>query len=609
MADNGTSATDIITYIGVPLAVLGVLPILYNTFATLGSLARIRRMLRYNHLTAVTRSDVVNRVIEVELPRFAIMPVDRLENPEAYWTLSRTPSLLPGGSWTIFNWRTNMIGVRAQRIEYADQVRQPQAEVSLDSLVSYLLDLGAIPSPHGWHLLRTAGLWAPVGCPLMTSPDGRAKVLSIAPLDDSDGHLSLALSWSSTWTTRDESSLPPFWVKLPCPRSRASEIIESGARSQNKSKLPETRSETETLKGSSEIVGKGKGAYESGKPGSLAGISMDNGDGDSITRQAKVNEKSDIICQVRESGVVSALVPKYSQGLETSYGESLYIDHLRISRSSTVGTWFATAATAYNSSSRTVLWDYRIPEGVSRFSRRDSIPCGVLELLSIVSDSETPKWATEYNDEAERHDRIMRKSHDQLQIVMKEKNMSPEEKNRAALERMMQESRNMLQEMRDSERRKQQRAEKRMFEAFQSPKWDTGRAANFCLAWLKSRNIPAQDVDEVGESSSNPAMWEKSKSWHDDITIQEAVGNLLHRMVLDGELASAVSQVLDAWQAWSEVGGMRQADYEMIRERTELFAQAVLLMALVKQCGQEAEGSLAADLQECFRVWKVVRLG
>ncbi|KAJ2996253.1 hypothetical protein NUW58_g1036 [Xylaria curta] len=47
MSDSGSSAGDIITFIGVPLAVLGVLPILYNTLATLAALSKIKRMLRH----------------------------------------------------------------------------------------------------------------------------------------------------------------------------------------------------------------------------------------------------------------------------------------------------------------------------------------------------------------------------------------------------------------------------------------------------------------------------------------------------------------------------------------------------------------------------------
>ena len=41
------SGPDVITYIGVPLAVLGVLPIIYNTITTLATLAKVRRILRH----------------------------------------------------------------------------------------------------------------------------------------------------------------------------------------------------------------------------------------------------------------------------------------------------------------------------------------------------------------------------------------------------------------------------------------------------------------------------------------------------------------------------------------------------------------------------------
>lgn len=401
-------------------------------------------MLKHNHLTAVTRSDVVNRIIEVELPRFAIMPVDRLQDPEAYWALSRTSSLLPGGSWTIFNWRTNLIGIRAQRVEYADQVRQPQAEVALDSLVSYLLDLGAVPNQHGWHLLRTAGLWAPVGCPLLTSPNGREKVLTVAPLNDSDGHLSLAVSWSTSWATRDSSSLPPYWVRLPCSHSRIHQNPGSGAWPRSTGKVSEKQSEEIT--DPSKPPKKDNMGQDDVKPWSPATNATETGDTDSITRQGQLNERSDIVCQIRDSGIVTAIVPKHDQGPEMSYRESLYIDHLRVSKTSTAGIWFASATTAYGTSSHTVLWDFRIPDDIMRFAGRDSIPCGVLEFLSIVSDDETPQWATEYDDEAERHERIMKRSHDHYQTMMKEKHMSPEEKSRATRERMMEESRNMLKQ-------------------------------------------------------------------------------------------------------------------------------------------------------------------
>lgn len=93
------------------------------------------------------------------------------------------------------------------------------------------------------------------------------------------------------------------------------------------------------------------------------------------------------------------------------------------------------------------------------------------------------------------------------------------------------------------------------------------------------------------------------------MTLKDAAALVLHQMILNGQLATSICRVLDVWFAWGEVGGMRREDYELVCDDVAAFAQAVLLIALVNQCGREAEGSLASDLQECFRVWKVVRLG
>lgn len=57
-----TSATDYITYFGVPIAVLGVMPIIYNTIVTLITLAKVRRILRHSRLAGIARGDIVNHV-------------------------------------------------------------------------------------------------------------------------------------------------------------------------------------------------------------------------------------------------------------------------------------------------------------------------------------------------------------------------------------------------------------------------------------------------------------------------------------------------------------------------------------------------------------------
>ncbi len=208
---------------------MGVLPIIYNTIVTLVTLANVRRMLRHGRLAGITRGDVINHVIEVELPRYTLAPLHREDQIKEYWSLCEYPSPIPGGSWTIFNWRTNIVGFKTQRIDYSDQLRQPQADIEFETLVSFLLDLGAVPHATGFRMLRASGLWLPLGTPLLLSPDEHEPVLTVAPLDDSDGNLSLAVRWSSNWGMRDHMSLPPY-CKYPSLGARSSWLATSFSR-------------------------------------------------------------------------------------------------------------------------------------------------------------------------------------------------------------------------------------------------------------------------------------------------------------------------------------------------------------------------------------------
>lgn len=567
MSDNGTSPTDIITYIGIPLAVLGILPILYNTFATLASLSRIKRMLRRSRLTALTRSDVVNRVIEIELPRYAVMPLDRFQNRVEYWSLSRHPSSIPGGSWTTFNWRTNAIGVKTQRVEYADQVRQPQVEIAFGELVSYLLDLGAVPDPQGFKLLRSTGLWTPVGCSLMMSPDGRQKALTIAPLDDSDGYLSLAVAWSSSWITRDHDHLPPYWVRLPSPAGKSTETgsrsTVGGSQKKGHEKEAQASSSNEY-----QVQTQNEGASET----------------DSVEVQIRSDIKHDITCEISPFGLVTALIQGDLNSNSTP--EDLYINHLRIQSGKSNGVWFASASTAFGTCSQTILWNYKIPDDILSFSRKESIPCGVLVLLGIVDESETPEWATKYNDYGASLDTFAQRGREQRAAMDAEARMAPAQRQQAVNERMRKEAEQRMQDLREKMRTDQQRRDKRTMEALQSPKWDTKLVADYCLKWLKARNI-----------------------WDESLSVREVVGFMLHRMIRDGEFTSVLCKTLDTWRAWADMGGMRTADYQAIRDDLSTFAEATLLIALIKDTSAASEGTLAMDLQECLRIWHKVRLG
>lgn len=377
--DSDNKAADVITYVGVPLAVLGLVPILYNSLATLITLYKIKRKLRLNSVAATaTRSDIVNRVIEVELPRYAVAPKNRLAPGSRQFSARR--SKLDGGSWTIFEWEKQEVGMKILRVQYPTQLRQPQVEVDFGELVSYLHSLGAIPDEQGWKRLRSSGLWMPKGLSLMNSPDGCQKALVIASLDDSDGNLSLAAAadWSPDWVPESSSFQPPNVVRLPSSTTRgpvttAREAIEASECSQ---KTASSNTSKELRERKVDLPGK-----------SL----------DSPREKSDTDADGAVVCHLHSYGLSGAHVQTSSPLTSTAIHDILDIEHLRARAGNPDGVWFASAATAYRTTSKTILWSYTIPDDILSFARKATVPCGVLVLLGLANSSETPEWATKRN--------------------------------------------------------------------------------------------------------------------------------------------------------------------------------------------------------------------
>jgi hypothetical protein len=254
--------------------------------------------------------------------------------------------------------------------------------------------------------------------------------------------------------------------------------------------------------------------------------------------------------------------------------------------SSTTGIWFASVATALGASSQTVLWNYHIPNEVLLFSRKDTIPCGIMVLLGVVEESATPEWATQYDDEAERRELQMKKMRDQSQAMLREAKLPPDQRQKVAMERMMKMNDDFMEERRATARREAQRADTRMLEALQSPKWDNKLVAEHNLTWLKSQCHVAQSHD-----------------------VKRVVEVLLFKMIRDTVLAASLTKMLDAWKAWVDNGGMTRGDHAMLKENQVTFAYASLIMSTIRDSVTAVDGSLAMDLQESVKIWKRVRLG
>jgi hypothetical protein len=204
-----------------------------------------------------------------------------------------------------------------------------------------------------------------------------------------------------------------------------------------------------------------------------------------------------------------------------------------------------------------------------------------------VGESATPEWATQYDDEGEKREEQMRKLKEQSRAVMKENQLPPDQKAAAIRERQLKSHDDWVESLNTTRRRDAQRAETRMVEAIQSPKWDNKLVAEHNLAWLKKEG-------HVGGES------------HD---LKRAVEVLLWRMVNDPKITGDLVTLLDSWKAFVDSGGIRRVDYQILKENQVAFANASLLVAIIEDSVSAALGSLAMDLRECIRVWRRVRLG
>jgi hypothetical protein len=209
-----------------------------------------------------------------------------------------------------------------------------------------------------------------------------------------------------------------------------------------------------------------------------------------------------------------------------------------------------------------------------------------LVLLSIIPESQTPEWSTHYNDVEEDREAEFRRMRDNTRALMNESYLSPADRAKAQRERQARTHNEWVDKLNDRRRRDEQRAETRIVEALQSPKWEHNLVAHHFLTWLK-----------------------KEGHVQEDHNMRRAVEVILWRMVCDANFAAETGGMLDSWKAFIDNGGMRKADYLAIKESVVSFAYASLMVAVIADSVTAASGSLAMDLQECVRVWKKVRLG
>ncbi|MCJ1231479.1 hypothetical protein MMC12_008156, partial [Toensbergia leucococca] len=219
----GASATDIVTYIGVPLAVLGVTPIFWLAYGAIAKKLILLRDIEKNHLTdASTRAELLSGIVEVTLNQYRLETLDRTE--DGYWTYDLARPAHEGNSWTVLHWREphQRIGTVTRRLQYSDKLQLPRAKVSLDSLVMFLLDRGATLRPREPHSQRVSGFMTllnngirtSVGTKLLFGEDDEPILEIAAPFNDEfEGLPTLTINRNGIWKAQgNRLSPPPGWL-------------------------------------------------------------------------------------------------------------------------------------------------------------------------------------------------------------------------------------------------------------------------------------------------------------------------------------------------------------------------------------------------------------
>jgi hypothetical protein len=622
------SATDIITYVGVPLAVIGVLPTMYTFSKSYVTARSIRRTLASHGIGALVRSSPLSGIVEVEVPRKSIVPLDR--DDENYFKLGSGGSIpsderLRGGAWAIFNWRELVIGSKVLRLQYHDELTLPQAEVELEQLIAFLMDRGAVPDINGWADLRGSGLWTPAGTRLLLSPDTIHSVLSVASSEDSEGLLSLRVEWRPEWDRRTINDLPPYWMTLKDPRDGSGALGFAGM-NESVGFKPDTKDAAEVSnsdepeKHASLAVGQSP-KHKRQSSGQFL-VVVNPPDDEPSPRRPSTSRTSIYSHIPRDFPLTTVRMRFGTSGLEDLRPDDdprrrrLLPRHLRTFRNepptSSAVAWFASAATALHAPYGG-LWAYSIPSGYSTMAALDTVPCGVLELLGMFpSVGSLPTWRSKPDVGEEDLERIKRQENllQWTAAVERERHMTPAERQKAVTKRMMEEA-----QKRSFETQKQRVEEERQRAAEQVEALNSARVgirvvSDAALTWLRAKGFGMFTEEEESQGSEKKSGASSETEVEREIALREIVERVLWEMLRSVEVTAELSCVLDAWKNWVDNGGMTQVQFALLKEKQVAFAYAACVIALIAEATNGDSGnSVVEDLQECLRVWKRVRVG
>lgn len=517
---DAPSAGDIITYVGVPLAVAGLVPIAYTAVSTLLYREKIRKRLVESQTDGKIRSsEFFNRVIKVQFPRYRLAAPDTVDNAPVSGIQQRhiyPRSGLPGGTWTFLNWHRQEIGTKTQRLTPGDEPRQPQAEIRFYELIERLYKLGADADCSGWDELRTRGTWAPKGLVLMKI--GSLDALLIAALDESDGSLALQLGADVDWSDTQEQQ-----------RIMGSKI--------NHSLLYPATSEDHPSR-----LAKWKKPRDDSLASLPRGKDPPLPDENEVQTTTSIQHESHtaehvlpILCQFSAEGIVQCEWHETSGDDIATSQSAIDFSHLRPdSDNSDKAVWFASCVTAVQAIRGPPILSFRIPDDISNFARICKFPLIALERLGMAQPTET----------GFRENRV----------------------------KAGRGTRSVTSAMEDK--------------ASTAPRWPIQKVAECGLRWLQAHN---------GKLAG--------------LSLQDVVVTVLYQMVIDPPFATSICGILNQWRTSPDDDYMWPEDIHNLREVTEIFAEASLLLALIEKLASSPRENALFNVQSCTDTFKYVKLG
>ena len=212
------SATDIITYIGVPLAVLGVTPIFYTFLSALYTKSKLGHILHKNGIECPIRAKLMTGTIEVDLPVYNL--TSRFRDLPVPWLVSKPAMGVGGASWSCHDFHKVVSQRNTIRLQRSDKLVLPAAEIIFKSLLDYLLDMGYLLDEEGFRTLRTRRQQTSEGVVLMYMKFGRTLLFAGPGVR----HGSIVLQFSEPPRSTNHSipnhrdptqTLPPFHLTAP----------------------------------------------------------------------------------------------------------------------------------------------------------------------------------------------------------------------------------------------------------------------------------------------------------------------------------------------------------------------------------------------------------